>query len=174
MSIGLVQHHFGTKATLITAVDQYVVEIVADAVASQPLPAPPADSLAELGHRVTSILADHPDVVDYVARAFVNGETVGSTIFDGLVAISTSQWDQFARHDLLRTDINRTWAALHPLILVLGTAILRKQINRHLTEPLTSPTQLRHWDDTVAQLLRSGFFATDQKPSTAKASGKQS
>src|SRR4051794_11420101 len=46
VSLGLVQHHFATKAGLIKAVDDYVLELVTTAMA-QPLPEPPADSVAE-------------------------------------------------------------------------------------------------------------------------------
>jgi AcrR family transcriptional regulator len=157
-STGLVQHHFGTKAGLVTAVNEHVLRVAADAIASQPLPAPPADTLAELGRRVTSIMTDNPDVVDYLARGFLDGDELAVTIFDGLVAISTDQWNQLAEHHLLQPGIDRTWAALHPLILVLGTVVLRKQIDRHLPEPLATPTQLRRWDNAVAQLLRSGLL----------------
>ncbi|MFC4374241.1 TetR/AcrR family transcriptional regulator [Nocardia halotolerans] len=159
VSIGLVQHHFGTKAGLVAAVDEYVLRTVATAVASEPLPPPPEDSLGELGRRVTSIMTDHPEVVDYIARAFVEGDTVGATIFDGLVAISTNQWNQFDEQGLLRSGVDRTWAPLHPLILVIGTAMLRKQIDRHLPEPLTAPSQLHRWDNAVAELLRGGLVA---------------
>jgi AcrR family transcriptional regulator len=158
VSIGLVQHHFGTKAGLVAAVNDDVLTIVADAVSAQPLPPPPADIVGELGHRVTSIMTNHPEVVDYLARAFVDGGDLADTIFDGLVAITTGQWEHIAEHGLLRPGIDRTWAALHPLVLVIGTVILRKQIDRQLPEPLLSPTQLRRWDDSVAELLRSGHL----------------
>jgi AcrR family transcriptional regulator len=158
VSIGLVQHHFATKAGLVAAVDDHVLRVVGGTVAATPLPAPPADSLAELGHRVTSLMTEHPDVVGYVGRALVDGDAIGSVIFDGLVAISAAQWEQFADHGLLRPDIDRTWAALHPLILVIGCVILRNQIERHLPQSLASPTQLRRWDDAVAQLVRTGLF----------------
>ncbi|MGM7644952.1 TetR/AcrR family transcriptional regulator [Nocardia sp. JW2] len=164
VSIGLVQHHFGTKAGLVVAVDEYVLRVVATAVASRPLPPPPEDSLGELGHRVTSIMTDHPEVVDYIAHAFIEGDTIGTTVFDGLVSISSTQWNQFDEQGLLRPDVDRTWAALHPLILVIGTAVLRKQIDRHLPEPLTSPAQLHRWDDAVAQLLHGGLFADPSPP----------
>jgi AcrR family transcriptional regulator len=158
VSIGLVQHHFGTKAGLVAAVDDHVIRVVADAVASTPLPPPPADSLAELGHRVTAIMTANPEIVDYLARAFVDRDEIGTVIFDGLVTISSAQWNQFADHDLLRADIDRTWAVLNALSLIIGTIILRAQIERHLCAPLTSPTQLRRWDDAVAMLLRAGLF----------------
>lgn len=158
VSIGLVQHHFGAKAALVSAVDDHVLRVVGEAVASTPLPAPPADPLAELGHRVTSIMTEHPEVVAYLARAMVEEGGIGSVIFDGLVAISAAQWDQLAQHDLLPPDLDRDWAVLHPLVLVLGTAILRTQIDRHLPEPLDTPAQLRRWDTAVAALLRHGLI----------------
>ncbi|WP_024805695.1 TetR/AcrR family transcriptional regulator [Nocardia sp. BMG51109] len=160
VSIGLVQHHFGTKDGLVAAVNEDVLRTVADAVAARPLPAPPADTLGELGHRVTSIMTGNPDVVDYLARAFVEDDTLAATIFDGLVSISTDQWSQLAAHDLLQPEVDRTWATLQPLVLVLGTVILRRQLDRHLPEPLTTPAQLHRWDDAVAQLLRSGLLAS--------------
>jgi AcrR family transcriptional regulator len=161
VSIGLVQHHFGTKAGLVSAVDDHVLRVIGDAVAAAPLPAPPQDPLAELGHRVTAIMTDHPEVADYVARALVDGGAVAATIFDGLVAISADQWDQFAGHGLIAPGVDRTWAMLHPLVLVIGTVILRGHLDRHLPEPLTTPAQLRRWDDAVAVLLRKGLFRHD-------------
>lgn len=158
VSVGLVQHHFGTKSGLVAAVDQHVLRIVADTIAATALPPPPADSLAELGHRVTSIVSAHPEVARYVVRALVDGGDIGATIFDGLVAISTAQWDQFGKDGLVRPDIDRTWAALHPLVLVLGTLILRDLIDSHLPEALTAPAQLLRWDSAVADLLRRGLF----------------
>ena len=158
VSTGLVQHHFRTKTGLIDAVNQHVLQVVADAVASRPLPAPPTDTLAELGRRVTSIMTDSPDVVDYLARALLDGDRLATSVFDGLVAISTDQWNQLAEQQLLQAEVDRTWAVLHPLILVLGTVMLRKEIDRHLPEPLATPAQLARWDTAVARLLRSGLL----------------
>ena len=47
-----------------------------------------------------------------------------------------------------------------PLILVLGTLILRSHIERQLPEPLGSPTQLRTWEAAVDNLIRAGSCAT--------------
>src|SRR6478735_3030793 len=64
VSVGLVQHHFGTKAGLIKAVDDHVLGVVIAAMAP-PLPEL-GDSVAEMGSRVTRLIADHPDTADYV------------------------------------------------------------------------------------------------------------
>ncbi|QFG27342.1 TetR/AcrR family transcriptional regulator [Actinomadura sp. WMMB 499] len=158
VSIGLVQHHFGTKARLVSAVEDHVLRVLGEAIAAEPLPAPPADPIAELGHRVTSIMTDHPEVVGYVGRALADGDAFASVVFDGLVTVSTAQWDQLADHGLLAPGTDRTWAVLNPLVLVLGTVILRAQLDRHLPEPLASGDQLRRWDDAVAELLRKGLL----------------
>src|SRR3954471_14139703 len=49
VSLGLVQHHFATKAGLIRAVDDHVRAVVT-ATMSQPIPQPPADSIAAVGN----------------------------------------------------------------------------------------------------------------------------
>ncbi len=53
------------------------------------------------------------------------------------------------------------WGVLNPLLLRFGAIILRGHIERHLPEPLTSPTQLRRWDAAVSALLRHGQLKTD-------------
>ena len=49
-------------------------------------------------------------------------------------------------------------AATASLVLALGTFILRGHIERHLPEPITSPTQLQRWQNAVDLLLRRGYF----------------
>jgi AcrR family transcriptional regulator len=160
-SVGLVQHYFGTKAALIAAVDDYVVRVISDAVWGASLPSPPDDALAEMGNRLTTIMADHPDVFDYLGRALVEGDSVGSAIFDGLVRLSTAQSKMFAERGQIRPDLDPVWGALNPLLLRFGAIILRGHIERHLPESLTTPTQLRRWDAAVSALLRHGQLKPD-------------
>jgi AcrR family transcriptional regulator len=156
-SIGLIQHHFGTKAGLINAVDEHVMTVISEAVAAPP-PPPPEDPIAAMGRRVTSVIAEHTDVVDYLARAFIDGNPIGSTIFDSLVTLGTARWDHFSENQRTRPDLDPTWAALNPLILSLGAIILRPHIDRHLAEPFATPTQLRRWENAVNDLIRAGQF----------------
>ena len=157
VSLGLVQHHFATKAGLIKAVDDYVLELVVTAMA-QPLPEPPADSIAEIGGRVTRIIAEHPDVAGYVGRALVDGSPLGATIFDTLMAVGTARWHQRAERGETRPDLDLTWAAINALVLALGAISLRAHIDRHLPEPFTTPGQLQRWQAAVNSLLREGLF----------------
>jgi AcrR family transcriptional regulator len=157
VSVGLVQHHFANKAGLIKAVDDHVMSVVVATIA-QPIPAPPADSIAEMGTRVTRIIAEHPDVVDYVGRALIDGSPLGTTIFDTLAAFGMARWNQRKERGEVRPDVDLTWAALNSLVLALGTMLLRGHIERQLPESFTTPAQLQRWQDAVNTLLREGNY----------------
>ena len=157
VSVGLVQHHFANKAGLIKAVDDHVLGLVIAAIAP-PLSGPPGDSIAEMGDRVTRIVAEQPDIVDYVGRALIDGSPLGTTIFDTLAVFGIARWNQRNERGETRPDVDLTWAALNALVLPLGTIILRGHIERHLPARFTEPTQLQRWQESVNTLLREGLF----------------
>lgn len=157
VSLGLVQHYFATKADLISAVDAHALEVVA-AVMAQPVPGPPADSVAEIGRRVTTLLAEQLDVVDYVVDALVSGRTLGTVVFDALAALGANRWNELSDLGQTRPDLDRLWAPLHPLVLVLGTLVLRPHLDRHLPQPFSTPAQMHRWEESVNTLLREGHL----------------
>jgi AcrR family transcriptional regulator len=157
VSVGLVQHHFVNKAGLIKAVDDHVMSVVVETIA-EPIPPPPADSVAEMGSRVTRIVAEHPDIADYVGRALIDGSPLGASIFDTLTAFGIARWNQRSERGETRPETDVTWAALNSLVLALGTMIMRGHIERQLPEPLTEPRQLERWQQSVNTLLRDGLF----------------
>lgn len=152
VSIGLVQHHFGTKAGLVAAVDRYVVEVIQTTLASGPGPTTPE----AFGQQVTALLVQHPTVVDYLARSLVEVTPVGSKIFDTLIEQGLVRWERRAAEGLTRDDLDHTWAALNSTLLFFGTVLLRPHIDRQLPEPLTTPAQLARWADAVNELMRKG------------------
>lgn len=159
VSVGRVQYHFGTKSALIAAVDEEVVAIIKQAA---PLPQAELDPVAETSRRLTALIADHPDAVGYLSRLLIDDQPTGRRIFDMLFGIGQSHWEQFRREsDSVRTD--SAWEPLKPLILVLGTLILRRHIERKLPEPLESPAQLRTWETAVGNLI--GVAALRHPPS---------
>jgi AcrR family transcriptional regulator len=157
VSVGLVQHHFTNKAGLVKAVDDHVMAVVVESIA-QPLAPPPADSITEMGGRVTRIVAEHPDVVDYVGRALIDGSPLGTTIFDTLAAFGMVRWNKRKERGEVRPDVDLTWAALNSLVLALGTMIMRGHVERQLPESLTTPEQLQRWQDSVNTLLHDGLY----------------
>lgn len=166
VSLGLVQHHFATKAGLINAVDEYVLGLVTSTM-SRPLSDPPVDSVAEIGDRINRLFTEEPDVAAYLGRALVDGSPVGERIFDTLFAVGVARWQQRKERGELRPDVDVTWAAINGLVLALGAISLRQHIDRHLAEPFISPGQLRRWQIAVDALLKEGFFqapGTNQRP----------
>jgi AcrR family transcriptional regulator len=160
VSLGLVQHFFGTKAALVQAVDDHVMAALTAAL-SAALPAPPADPLAVFGQRVTTIITDQPDIFDYLARALVDGHPFGQVFFDRLATMGIARWDQYRQEGRTRPDLDTTWAGLNPLLLVLGTLILRPHIDRQLPEPFATDAQLHRWADSVNTLIRAGQLQSD-------------
>ena len=157
VSLGLVQHHFATKAGLIQAVDDYVMSVVIEMV-SRPVSAHPEDSIADMGSRITNLLIEHPDVVDYFGRALIDGSPLGTTIWDTLAAFGTARWNTRKETGEARADIDVTWAALNSLVLALGTLILRGHIERQVPDAFSTPAQLDRWQESVNTLLREGLF----------------
>lgn len=155
VSVGLVQHHFPTKADLVRAVDDHVRQVVGAAM-TQPAPGPPDDSVADVGRRVTALIVEQPDVVNYLTHALVEGQPLGATIFDALAASGAARWKRRSGRGETRPDLDHLWATLHPLILVFGTLILRPHVDRHLPEPLATPRQMERWGASVNALLREG------------------
>lgn len=159
VSIGLVQHHFGTKDGLITAVDEHVLTVLGSNLAGTS-PAPSPDPVVDHGHRVTTLIAEHTDVIDYLMRALLEDTPTGKLIFDTLVTMGEDRWNQHHENRLTAPDLDRTWAALNPLVLVLGAMALRTHLNRHLPEPFTTPTQLSRWESSVNTLIQRGQLST--------------
>jgi AcrR family transcriptional regulator len=157
VSLGLVQHHFATKAGLVKAVDDYVLAMVITHI-TKLVPDTTSDSVAEIGDRVTGMITELPDIVDYVGRALVDGRPVGYMIFDALLNSGTARWNQRGERGETRPDLDLTWAAVNSLVLAIGTFILRGHIERNLPEPLTNPAQLQRWHASVTMLLREGLF----------------
>nr|WP_231976646.1 TetR/AcrR family transcriptional regulator [Mycobacterium sp. E740] len=160
VSLGLVQHHFATKANLIKAVDAHVLAVI-ETVLAKPIPDPPVDTISDVGNRATSLVSDEPEVMAYVGRALTDGSALGEQLFDSLAAIGAERWQARQELGLTRPDLDPTWGALNPLLLALGTWILRGHVERHLEEPFDSPAQLQRWQDAVNALLRNGQMRHD-------------
>jgi AcrR family transcriptional regulator len=157
VSLGSVQHHFATKAGLVKAVDDWALAVVVTAI-TQPIPDTTPDSVAEIGDRVTRMIAEQPEIADYIGRALIDGRPVGDMIFDSLLNSGMARWHRRSERGETRADLDLTWAAINSLVLALGALMMRGHIERHLPEPLTSSAQLERWQGSVNSLLREGLF----------------
>lgn len=157
VSLGLVQHHFATKAGLIEAVDRYVLDVVITPMA-RPVPESASDSVSEVGQRVQQMIADHPDVAAYVGRALVDGSSLGATIFDNLYEAGNRRWQTRVERGETRPDVDLQWAVINAMILAVGAISMQGHIERHIPGAFTAPEQLQRWQQSVNDLLRDGLF----------------
>ena len=161
VSLGLVQHRYGTKERLVEAVDQYVVEVVHRQLGlDEPYGRRRAleESVDDTGRRVRGLITEYPEVVDYMARAMVDETPLGTRTFDALFAMGEQRWARRTGQDPQQPDgsVDLTWKALNPLLLTLGTIILRRHVERQLPEPFAKPAQLERWESSVNSLLSQG------------------
>jgi hypothetical protein len=112
------------------------------ALAGAPTAASP-DPVGNHGHRVTSLIAVHTDVLDDIVRTMLEDTPTGKLIFDTLVSMGENRWSQLREGQLTAPDLGDTWAALNPLVLVsrwgssVNTLLQRGQL--HTPPPDPSP-----------------------------------
>ncbi|MGA9874797.1 MAG: TetR/AcrR family transcriptional regulator [Solirubrobacteraceae bacterium] len=160
VSPGLVQHHFQSKAALVQAVTEYVVEIATDALGDLPEDGSLIDAQQQLGDSVTAAVSEHPVALLYVARCAADGESAALEIFNAFVALVREHWQRLADQGLLRPDTDLTWTALQGVVLVLGTALFKDAIERYLPAPFFTPEQLERWNTANNALFRDGAYRT--------------
>jgi TetR/AcrR family transcriptional regulator, regulator of cefoperazone and chloramphenicol sensitivity len=154
VSVGFVQNRFGSKGALVEAVNHRLVAILTSATSSATTQVYPA---AEWGQRALGLIAEQPDAIDYLGHLLLTNHPTGRAIFDQLMALGTEQCRQ-ARKKTTAVGLEQesTWDALNPLVLILGTLILRSHIERQLPESLGSPDQRRKWESALDFLMDSG------------------
>lgn len=155
VSLGRIQHYFVTKQQLIESIDSYVLEVFDDALHA-PKHAAAEDRVVDAGTRLARLMAEKPVVMDYVGRALTEGGEVGNAIFDGFYRISAAQGAAFAASGLTNDELDPVWGNLLPLILRVGTIMLRPHIERYIPDPLYTPSQTARWDQAVSTMIGQG------------------
>lgn len=157
VSVGLIQHYFGSKAALIAAIDEHVLQVFGQLLDEVP---PKSENNPAIFRGGTARLyVEHPDVMDYLARVLPDVGPTSAAIFDGLVEISAKQGEAFAARGLTRDDLDPVWSVLNPVLLRVGASVLRRHIERHIPGPLYSREQALRWDIATSNLIRHGQLA---------------
>lgn len=171
VSVGFVQNRFDSKAALVDAVNERLVATLSE-VYQPETPGPPA--VTELSGHALTLMAEHPDAIDYLGHLLLTDDPTGRAIFDQWLAIGTAQCSEARGRDRprrRRDDLDSTWHALHPLLLVLATLIWRSHIERQLPQSLGSPSQRRRWESGL-DLLIAGCSSGDDALTTARSSDR--
>lgn len=153
VSPGLVQHYFASKAALREAVDEHVAGVARTALEVRHIE---GDVVADLSERLTRLVADHFTALRYVARGVAESEPAAMALFGELTQLCREQLADLGRQGMLRPDLDLEWAALHTVLINLGTVVLEPGVSEQLGRPFLDPDQVRRWQEATTKLFIAG------------------
>jgi AcrR family transcriptional regulator len=153
VSPGLVQHYFASKAELRAAVDEHVTKLAHAALAVREVEGDPIEDIAR---RLTALVADHFVALRYVARGVAETDEAALAIFDTLVELCREQLAELERREMLRAGLDLEWAALHTVLINLGTVLLEPGVSRQLGRAFLTKRQVSRWKEATTALFVSG------------------
>ncbi|MFN6549790.1 TetR/AcrR family transcriptional regulator [Mycolicibacterium septicum] len=124
VTLGLVQHHYKTKAGLRDAVDQLVVDYFATALAEVPDAEHPADLAAARDEAVRRMLAANPPVVDYVRRAVLDPSGENLHLLDALVDLTAREVSTLRKSGRASTRRRESTQIVAVLVRQMGEMLL--------------------------------------------------
>lgn len=137
VSVGLINHHFGSKEGLREAVDRFFIEQFEEVV-RQDRPAPPAGSenLDAVVEQTEDWINRHIEDWDltkaYMRRALLEGNDWGGNLFERFYQVVRTSIDRMDAEGRLRADVDRLWLPLLVMYLELGTLLLEPYVERVL------------------------------------------
>jgi TetR/AcrR family transcriptional regulator, regulator of cefoperazone and chloramphenicol sensitivity len=158
VSPGLVQHYFPSKVALRRAVDEHVKEIAREALGVHEFEGDVIDDLAE---RLTALVAENFVALRYVARGVAESDSAALAIFDTLTQLCRDQLAELQRRRMLRADLDLDWAALHTVLINLGTVIMEPGVSDQLGKPFLTERQVERWKVATTKLFLEGEIRPD-------------
>jgi TetR/AcrR family transcriptional regulator, regulator of cefoperazone and chloramphenicol sensitivity len=153
VSPGLVQHYFPSKAALRSAVNEHVTEAARTALELRKVE---GDVIEDLAERLTRLVADHFVALRYVGRGVAEGDEAALAIFDTLTQLCRDQLAELQRAGMLRADLDLDWAALHTVLINLGTVIMEPGVSAQLGRPFLTKRQVERWKVATTKLFVEG------------------
>lgn len=97
VTIGLIQHHFGTKDGLRSAVDELVVDRVAQALETVDHTGTAAQVTAARDVAVRTMLRENPQIVRYINRALLDADGRGASLLEAMVDLTVREVERLRR-----------------------------------------------------------------------------
>ncbi|OBF94388.1 TetR family transcriptional regulator [Mycobacterium sp. 852002-51163_SCH5372311] len=129
VTLGLVQHHFKTKAGLREAVDQLVVDYFAHAIADVPAEGSARHVAASRDKAVAQMLCDNPPVVNYVRRTFLEPSEDRLHLLDALVDLTRREIAALRGSGLASTKRAESAQILGVLVRQMGELLLQPMVD---------------------------------------------
>lgn len=162
VSVGLINHHFGSKEGLREAVDRYFIAQFEEVLFEQNLYdglEKPAD-LDSVTDRTEAWIARHIDDWDltkaYMRRALLEGSDWGAGLFERFYQVQRTAMDRMDAEGHMRADVDRLWLPLLVVYMELGTLLLEPFVERVLGKSGFDRALWRRRHRAYADLLYRG------------------
>ncbi len=136
VSVGLINHHFGSKEGLREAVDSHIIAQFEEVLAAQKAgDAPMSDfdnTIAWIEGWISRHAGEWQTMVGYMRRALLEDSNWGSSIFQRFYQIARTSVDRMDADGRIRPDVDRLWLPFLMVYLELGTLLLDPHIKRVL------------------------------------------
>jgi len=129
VSLGVVQHHFQTKAKLREAVDQLVVDYFAQAIAEVSTDGTPAQIAAARDEAVRQMLRDSPTVINYLRRTLLEPSESRLHLLDVIVDLTRREVGALRRSGRASTKRRESVQIARILVQQMGELFLQPMID---------------------------------------------
>lgn len=124
VTLGLVQHHYKTKAGLRDAVDQLVVDHFAAALSDVPNTGGPTGLRAARDEAVRKMLTENPPVLNYVRRALLEPSGENLHLLDSLVDLTAREVSTLRKDGRASTKRRESTQIVAVLVRQMGEMLL--------------------------------------------------
>lgn len=138
VSVGLINHHFGSKDGLREAVDRHFLSQFEEALVVRPLDTRDAeergaDALVEWTEEwIDRHIGEWSVSTAYMRRALLEGSDWGSNLFERFYQVTRTNVDRLDAEGRLRPDVDRLWLPLLIMYMELGTLLLEPYVEKVL------------------------------------------
>jgi AcrR family transcriptional regulator len=153
VSPGLIQHYFPSKAALRAAVDEHVKQVAREALGLHEFE---GDVIEDLSERLTALVTENFVALRYVARGVAEKDPAAMGIFGTLTQLCRDQLAELQRRGMLRADLDLDWAALHTVLINLGTVIMEPGVSDQLGKRFLTDRQVERWRVATTKLFVQG------------------
>jgi len=138
VSVGLINHHFGSKEGLREAVDRHFLAQFEEAVTKNPMDPRAAElrgteAVIEWTEEwIDRHIAEWSVSTAYMRRALLEGSDWGANLFERFYQVVRTTVDRMDAEGALRQDVDRLWLPLLILYMELGTLLLEPYVEKVL------------------------------------------
>lgn len=160
VSVGLINHHFGSKEGLREAVDRKFIEQFEEVLQAPP-DVPARRRLDDIYSWVDDWIARHQDnwpvTAKYFRRALLEESEWGASIFEQFFKIARASVDRMDASGAVRKDVDRLWLPFLMVYLEIGTVLLDPYISKILGKSGFEPELWKRRHRAYMSLIHRGI-----------------